>query len=123
MVDLYYKLASAIATQEGYFVFGTRPGNLHNPGDLRLAPWLQHPVIENGYWHAESNSQGIAGLYHQIALDIARGYTLRQLINSWAPNGDGANAPGTYLANVLQWTGITNPDQPLQELVEIRKAN
>lgn len=89
MIGLIDKLAYAIARQEGFFSTGTRQLLNHNPGDLRGAPWLFHPKFDGGYWRADSDAEGIAGLYHQIALDIARGMTLRQLVASWAPTADG----------------------------------
>lgn len=126
MTDLIGKICSAIAQQEGWWAApsGTSPNTpqrLNNPGDLRAAPWLPHATIVNGYWEADSAAQGIAGLYHQVALNVARGYSLKQLINAWAPAGDGANDPQGYLAHVMAWTGIENADQPLQELLELTK--
>lgn len=126
MIALADRICSAIARQEGWWHSSDpastdatdRPQKLNNPGDLRSAPWLSHPIIESGYWHAASPAQGISGLYHQVCLNIARGMTLRQLINAWAPASDG-NKPTTYLANVMVWTGIPNADQPLQELLEL----
>src|SRR5579862_8104520 len=112
-VNILFNLASAIATQEGFFKTGTLPQRNNNPGDLRAAPWLAHPVIVNHFWVAGSRAAGVAGLYHQIALCIARGESLRQLINIWAPESDNNNT-SAYLANVAKWTGITNLDEPLQ---------
>ena len=63
-------IASAIASGEGFFVNGALPARDNNPGDLRAAPWLVHPVVANGFWVAANAAQGTAGLYHQIALDI-----------------------------------------------------
>lgn len=120
MIDLIGKIASAIARQEGFFdAIDSRPKIDCNPGDLRAAPWLTHPKQDGGYWRADSDAEGNAGLFHQIALDIARGMTLRQLINSWAPASDGANQPTTYLANVMKWTGIATADAPLWNLLEL----
>lgn len=117
MTDLLYKLASAIASAEGYFVPGSLPARNNNPGDLRAAPWLPSPKIVNNFWSASSPAQGIAGLYHQLALDIARGQSLRQLVTSWAPPTE--NNTANYLAETARRVGITNVDQPLQELLEI----
>lgn len=120
MTDLLGKLCSAIARMEGFWIADSIPAKRHNPGDLRLAPWLPSPKIVGGYWEAESDAQGIAGLYHQVALDIARGCTLRGLINKWAPSSDG-NDPQSYLAHVMTWTGITDADSPLQGMLELAK--
>lgn len=113
MSEILKSIASAIAIQEGFYVPGAKPQRLNNPGDLRAAPWLPSPVIEGGYVHFGSVAQGIAGLYHQIALDVARGVTLRQLISKWAPPTE--NDTNAYIAAVAARTGLPL-DQPLQEL-------
>lgn len=122
-MDLLSNLASAIATEEGFFAHEQSP-NLpqrnHNPGDLRAAPWLVHPVIANNFWKAESAEQGIAGLYHQLALDIARGWSLEQLITSWAPATD-HNRTDQYLRNIAAMTGLPR-DVPLWRYLELRPA-
>lgn len=111
MKDLLYKICSAIARQEG-----GGPSAL-NPGNLRSAPWLPSPVIQNGFWKPTSRAQGIAGMYHQVALDISRGATLRKLISKWAPPAE--NQTEAYIKNVKSWTGILDENQPLQELLEL----
>lgn len=126
MTALADRICSAIARMEGWWSPSpdspspdSRPRKLNNPGDLRAAPWLPKPIIESGYWHAVTPAQGISGLYHQVSLNISRGYSLRKLINVWAPAGDGDNNPTAYLINVMKWAGISDPDQPLEELLEL----
>ena len=109
--DLIFRLASAIATAEGFFVNGSLPSRDNNPGDLRAAPWLTNPAVAHGFWVARSLPEGIAGLYHQIALDVARGYTLRQLISAWAPPSDGNNT-ANYISETARRTGL-DADTPL----------
>jgi len=118
VTDLLFKLASAIGTAEGYFVAGSLPQRHNNPGDLRSAPWLKGAKIENGFWHAKSAGEGIAGLYHQIALDIARGATLRQLISKWAPPGDGNNTEN-YIAETARRVGIPDDATPLWNYLSV----
>lgn len=110
MFGLIDKICSAIATQEGR-AFS------NNPGDLRAAPWIENANVGNGFWIPDSRAQGISGMFHQVALDIARGKSLKQLIEKWAPPNE--NQTAVYLANVKQWTGIDDENQPLQELLEI----
>jgi len=119
MTDLLFKLASAIASEEGFFGGdpNSRPRRDHNPGDLRAAPWLQHPKHDGGFWAAGSDAEGIGGLYHQIALDIARGMTLRQLIYAWAPPVE--NNSVKYLEDAMRRVGITAADTPLWNFLDI----
>ena len=104
-----YRLACSFATAEGAFVTGSLPNTDNNPGDLRLAPWVQHPTVVKGFWRPTSLSEGVAGLYHQLALDIARGWSLRQLVYSYAPPSDGNNS-ANYLSETGRRMGIT-PEQ------------
>ena len=117
MDNLISLIASAIATREGFFVPGSLPSRHNNPGDLRAAPWRTNPTIQGGFWVADSLPMGVAGLYHQIALDIARGYTLRQLITAWAPPSDG-NDTGNYISETARRTGL-DPDTPLWNFLTI----
>jgi hypothetical protein len=109
-----YNLACAFATAEGAFVHGSLPNTDNNPGDLRLAPWVQHPTVVKGFWRPTSLAEGIAGLYHQLALDIARGQSLRQLVYTYAPPSDGNNSQN-YLNETGRRMGIppTSFDTPL----------
>ena len=122
MQGLIEAIANAIATAEGFFVQGSLPERNNNPGDLRAAPWLLHTVVGGGFWQASSVGAGVAGLLHQIALDIARGQSLRQLIYSWAPPSDGNNT-ANYLTETVRrlaaqgW--IIDPEKPLQEYLEV----
>ncbi len=120
MTGLLDAICSAIAGQEGWWLPESRPRRNNNPGDLRGAPWLVKPQMDGGYWKADSQAQGIAGLYHQVALDIARGYSLTQLLNAWAPASDGNN-PAAYIAAVQKATGITDASAPLWDLLELTK--
>jgi len=107
---------------EGWWVPTSVPFKNKNPGDLRAAPWLSNAKIENGFWVADTVGQGIAGLYHQVALNVARGYSLRKLITAWAPATDG-NDPEAYLKFVQCRTGILNPDVPLQDFLQLTHSD
>lgn len=109
-----YRLACSFATAEGAFAVGSLPNRDNNPGDLRIAPWILHPTILGGFWRPQSIAEGVAGLYHQLALDIARGQTLRQLVYSYAPASDGNNS-ANYLAETLRRMDMlpTDADTPL----------
>ena len=107
MTDLIQRIAAAIFRQEG------RAPDYPNPGNLRAAPWILHATIEHGFWQPLSRAQGVAGAAHVIALDIARGYSLEQLISAWAPVSE--NPTAQYLANVKAWAEIPDETVPLQE--------
>lgn len=108
--SLLDSVCSAIFREEG------RPAGFANPGDLRAAPWLSDPVIVAGFWLPGSREEGLSGAYHVVALHIAEGNTLRQLISDWAPPSQ--NNTDQYLQNVQQWTGIEDPDIPLWGTVQ-----
>jgi hypothetical protein len=118
-------IANAIASAEGFFVGGALPNRNNNPGDLRAAPWLQHPVVAGGFWQASTVAEGIAGLLHQIALDVARGYSLQRLIYAWAPPTDGNNTANYLTETVrrLAAQGFTiDPTTPLQEYLVVENV-
>src|ERR1700677_156323 len=110
--NLIYKLACAIATQEGFFAPGTIAVRNNNPGNLIEAPWLANQTGNHGFWKAASIQIGMAGQMHLIALLIAEGNTLTQLIDTWAPPESGNN-PTVYIQNVKTWAGIPDANVPL----------
>ena len=102
-MDLIRAIASCIAYAEAGPDWWTKsdPSELpvrdHNPGDLRAVP--ADPTVKTvaGFAVAVDDQHGVADLIHQLALDIARGQTLPQLITSWAPASDGNNT-ANYIA-------------------------
>jgi len=108
--DLIQRIVNAIIRQEGM------PADYFNPGNLRAAPWLTNPVIIGGFWNPTSRAEGIAGAAHVVALHIAEGNTLCQLIELWAPPSDGNN-DNVYIANVMEWAQIPQGDVPLWNFV------
>lgn len=102
MTDLITRLTLAIFRQEG------EPPTALNPGNLRFAPWLLHPVIRDGFWVPGSRAEGVAGAVHCVALRVAEGQSLRQLVTAWAPPQD-HNKTEKYIANVKEWAKV--PDE------------
>lgn len=105
---------SSIATSEGWFApQDDLPKTNHNPGDLRASP-LNRFKDSHGFVKFQSDSEGIAALYHQVLLMAVRGLTPRQIVTVWAPPNaaDGGNNTDAYIANVARWTGL-DMDQPL----------
>lgn len=111
MTDLITRITEAIFRQEGM------APDYVNPGNLRAAPWLTHPIIDNGFWVPYSRAQGVAGAAHVVALRIAMGQSLRQLITAWAPAGDHNNTEA-YINDVSDWASIPNVDVPLWSYIE-----
>ncbi len=108
--DMVTRIANAIFRQEGM------SADYPNPGNLRGAPWLASPVIAHGFWQPASRAEGIAGAVHVIALRIAEGQSLTQLISAWAPPSDG-NATATYIANVKEWAAIPDETEALWKFI------
>ena len=110
MNDLIQRITEAIFRQEG------EPALVLNPGNCRFAPWLPDPVIKNGFWVPPSRQAGIAGAAHVVALRIAEGQSLTQLIAAWAPPED-HNQTGKYIQNVKEWANIPNENVPLWNFI------
>lgn len=106
MNDLIQRVTNAIIRQEGM------APDFPNPGNLRSAPWLFKPTILNNFWVPASRAVGVAGAAHCVALRIARGESLRQLISAWAPAGDHNNTEA-YIAHVKEWAAIPDENAPL----------
>ena len=110
MNDLVQRIVNAIFRQEGM------SAEYFNPGNLRYAPWLESPRLVGGFWNPTSRAQGVAGAAHVVALHIAEGNSLTQLITIWAPPSDG-NATAQYIANVKEWAAIPDENQPLESFI------
>jgi len=111
--DLIQRLVEAIFRQEGM-------GPTHsNPGNLRAAPWLAKPTIVKGFWHPASRAEGVAGAAHVVALHIARGDSLAQLIEVWAPPSE--NNTAQYITNVAKWAQISDPHIQLYKLLGVEQ--
>lgn len=111
MNDLIQRLVNGIIRQEGM-----APTAL-NPGNLRAAPWLKFPVVRNGFWVPGSRAEGISGAAHVVALRVAMGQTLTQLISAWAPATD-KNNTAVYIHNMALWCGIPDVNVPLYTFIE-----
>ena len=115
-------LCCAIATQEGWFDADPNviPRARHNPGDLDYAGQLNATGIKGEIATFHGNDQGTAdqygiiGLFRDIWALAAQGWTVRQMIEDWAPPPQ--NDTAAYLDNVLEWTGLP-ADTPLPQLL------
>lgn len=71
---------------------------------------------ENGFWIPRTRAEGVAGAIHCVALRIAEGQTLVQLITGWAPPKE--NRTAEYIAQVKEWAGIPDETVPLWNFIE-----
>ncbi len=118
MNDLIQRLVNAFVREEG------EPWDAVNPGNLRGAPWLKNPVIDQrGFWAPASRQIGLFGLAHLITLHGAEGNTLTDFIAGhpgiyagFAPGADG-NKPEIYIANVMAWASIPDANVPLWNFI------
>lgn len=106
------KLAEIIAEMEGFYKPGSRPNRNHNPGDLRHAPHVLKQD-EAGIGVEPDDASGWADLEHQIKLDAARGLTLAEFINKFAPPVE--NNTSNYLHFVATKLNVS-PDTPLSNI-------
>ena len=107
MNDLIQRITNAIFRQEGM------PADYPNPGNLRQAPWSTRAIVNGGFWKPTSRAEGVSGAAHVVALAIARGKSLEQLISQWAPPNE--NKTATYIKNVKEWAAIPDEKAPLWE--------
>jgi hypothetical protein len=77
---------------------------------------MSHPTVTNGFWVPPSREAGVAGVAHVVALRIAMGQSLTQLISAWAPPSD-HNDTATYIANVKNWCSIADENAPLWDSI------
>lgn len=113
MNDLIQRIVNAILRQEGM------PADFKNPGNLRRAPWLPNAVISpvTNFWLPATRAEGVAGAAHVVALHIAEGNTLAQLIELWAPPADNNNT-AAYIEHVKKWASIPDENVPLWSFIE-----
>lgn len=121
------RLMLAMSEHEGWYPTGTngfpdgsRAYRNHNPGNLRASPF--ECGTAGGYAVFRSDFVGFMALHWDL-MQKAKGNTttglgpestLRDLINVWAPPGDGNNSEA-YVQSVVQKSGIS-ADTKLKEI-------
>jgi hypothetical protein len=110
------QFAQAIARAEGFYIVGSLPQRLNNPGDLKVPGTRTDPA--SGLTVFESIEQGWQGLYRQLGLVVSGNsanyrlsMTIRQMGNIYAPAAD-RNLPGAWAQNVAGYLGVS-VDTPL----------
>jgi hypothetical protein len=109
-------LARLIAQMEGFGIAGAVPTRDHNPGDLRHAPHASHEGEGSNDIGIEPDDEtGWADLERQLQLDAGRGFTLEQLVYTYAPPDE--NNSEDYLDFLCKEGGWT-PDTPVATALE-----
>lgn len=145
MNDLVNWITSAIFRQEGEPLTARNPGNLRDcPWFPPCVIWTRNGKIiteryvipppgvvgihtrqypdggfveyANGFWVPRTRAEGVAGAIHCVALRIAEGQSLAQLITGWAPPSE--NKTAEYIAHVKEWAGIPDETVPLWNFIE-----
>ena len=118
MTDLLHRIASAIATAEGWFSPdpNARPRRNHNPGNLTASPLER--TKDGRFVRFKHDQEGTAALYNQVARHILRGWTLRQFITAWAPPSE--NDTENYIRETVRRTGL-DPDVPLWNYLTLER--
>jgi hypothetical protein len=111
------KLAALIATEEGFFVPGSLPQRMNNPGDLRHSPHSFHlPDAPNAIGQIDNPEDGWDDLQNQLQLFAERGMTLEEAIYTYAPPTE--NNSAAYLQFICNGLGCA-PDTPVAQALEI----
>lgn len=110
--SLVSSLSNAITRMENTNLSYNNPGGLvAGPGSIGTAP--------NSIAIFPDAATGRAALERQVGIDVDRGWTLNEIVNSWAPICSlpicKGNNPTQYSANVSSWTGLPQ-DVPLSTL-------
>lgn len=111
------KLAQLIAKEEGFYVPGSVPNRLHNPGDLRHSPHSYHTADAlDAIGSIDNDTDGWADLERQLNLFADRGLTLEQVIYEYAPETE--NDSAAYLTFVCQGLGC-DASTPVSEALKL----
>lgn len=110
------KLAQLIAQREGFGIPGDIPTVRHNPGDLKRSPHSTHPADDpNGIGYIDTDADGWADLERQLRLYAARGLTIQQAIETYAPPTE--NDTEAYLSFICEGLGL-GPDVTVAEALQ-----
>jgi hypothetical protein len=109
------KLAQLIASEEGFFKSGSLPQRQCNPGDLEHAPGESHQGT-GPVGSFATPALGWTALENQLQLDASRGWTLQQMVYTYAPPPQ--NNSAQYLAYLVQGLGCA-ADTPMAQALLI----
>jgi hypothetical protein len=104
-------IAGVIQQQEGYY-----PGSLayqnNNPGNLIYAGQPGATQGAGGFAAFPDYQAGLDALNNQIQLYAARGLSIQQMMNIYAPATQAGNNPALYASRIAAALGVS-PDTPL----------
>lgn len=116
--------AHAIAKTEGFYVRGSIPNRLHNPGDLKIiAKGNVYPgqvgVGKGGHVRFRNDAAGYAALYHQIDKMLeGKSRFYRQEMNLWQVGRLYAQNSRLWAKNMGKNLGVS-PSTTLEEYFEL----
>lgn len=106
-------IAATIQQVEGYY-----PGSIayrnNNPGNLVYVGQAGATRGDGGFAYFPNYAAGLQALNDQIQLYAARGMTIQQMMNVYAPASDGNN-PSSYAGTIAAALGV-DPSTSLLEL-------
>lgn len=114
----------AVAREEGFYIDGSRPSRLNNPGDIEWGKFAQaHGAtrIEQGtpsprFAYFPNPTTGFAAMRALFQAPSYKGLTVEAALNRWAPPVE--NNVSAYLANVCEWAGC-QPTDIIDDLVTL----
>lgn len=103
----------AIARQEGFNVPGSRANRNNNPGNIVFEPWTAEfggvretcPSGEVPRFASFPNVDSGFNAMRTLLTNAYLGLSVQAALNKWAPPFE--NNDNAYLADVLDWTGLT----------------
>ena len=108
-------LARLVSQEEGFNVPGSIPNRRNNPGDLRHSPHSSHEGEgSNDIGIIDTPEEGWADLERQLQLDAARGMTLQQFVETYAPEEE--NDTQRYLDYLCKGLRLTPNDTVTEAL-------
>ena len=109
-------IGNTITQIEGYYP-GTPAYINNNPGNLIASSWTASQpgylgAGVGGFGKFDNITNGTNAMYALIDYYAGQGYTIQQMINKWAPAGQGNNNPISYAASIGAALGV-DPNTPL----------
>lgn len=99
---------TAVAREEGFFLYNSRPQRNNNPGDIEYGNFAR----EYGATHGDprfavflTEDDGWCAMRALFQGPGYKGMTITEALNKWAPPVE--NRTNLYIENVCAWTGLS----------------